>query len=527
MDEIPSLSRKTHLLGTKIRNLRKRHHLTMKDLSVRCVQIDSEAAPSVSYISMIENGKRSPSEATLHVLAEVFQKEVSWFFDHANQPEAPAPAKKESGGISGIALEPGFLFSKEHLQIALPELLLQTGTTGRQFAHLLIRAHQEHNRNRFPDLERAAEEVGKKRFPISLEDVIDICKRLGLVIKWFDRPTDDVVDETGMQVKTAVRSFFEEPNVIYVNSIMRNHPDRLKYDLATHIGNRVLHSPTGSVTLNAAGHGLLEDVREDTYDSARSMSIDSQEILRAWQNFECSFFAGALLCPKVPFRQHLDRQAYSCSSAGDIGVSRSIMMRRMTSVARYPDWHYFDAYPPGKLKAIYRGNGIPLPLGSMRLTEDACQHWGIFRLLTTGANGPRSQISVMRVGNRHHIYASESVGVKDLAGNRHILCAGVDLNPALDNQGLDSAEIAGTLADVCARNGGVAPVPVGLKRPLRSVAKILNIGWIDTGIEAPTVLTCQRSSTCPRTPSCGGFERARSSPVDINRIRRQIVEETQ
>ncbi len=47
------LKRKAHFLGTKIKGLRKRNHLTLEDLSVRCVQIDAEAGPSVSYLSMI------------------------------------------------------------------------------------------------------------------------------------------------------------------------------------------------------------------------------------------------------------------------------------------------------------------------------------------------------------------------------------------------------------------------------------------------------------------------------------------
>ncbi|MEG3693811.1 helix-turn-helix transcriptional regulator, partial [Vibrio coralliirubri] len=56
-----SLVRQSHFLGTKIRNLRKRNHLTMEDLSARCIRIDPECAPSVSYLSMIERGKRVPS----------------------------------------------------------------------------------------------------------------------------------------------------------------------------------------------------------------------------------------------------------------------------------------------------------------------------------------------------------------------------------------------------------------------------------------------------------------------------------
>ena len=59
-----SLVRKAHFLGAKIKKLRKDNGLTLDDLSVRCVQRDAESAPSVSYLSMIENGKRVPSKKT-------------------------------------------------------------------------------------------------------------------------------------------------------------------------------------------------------------------------------------------------------------------------------------------------------------------------------------------------------------------------------------------------------------------------------------------------------------------------------
>ena len=56
-----SMLRNAHFLGTKIRNLRKRNNLTMEDLSARCVKLDVDAAPSVSYLSMIEreSGRRA------------------------------------------------------------------------------------------------------------------------------------------------------------------------------------------------------------------------------------------------------------------------------------------------------------------------------------------------------------------------------------------------------------------------------------------------------------------------------------
>ena len=59
------LIRQGHFLGAKLRSLRKRNGLTLDELSARCVQIDAEGAPSVSYLSMVETGKRMPSAALL------------------------------------------------------------------------------------------------------------------------------------------------------------------------------------------------------------------------------------------------------------------------------------------------------------------------------------------------------------------------------------------------------------------------------------------------------------------------------
>src|SRR5690606_28315614 len=239
--------RKAHFLGSKIKSLRKRNHLTLEDLSVRCMHIDREAAPSVSYLSMIENGKRVPSERLLQVIAGIFQKDLRWFFDETLEKET-VEAEPRTGGVEGIPLEPGFLFSNELLQTAIPELLSQTGITGRQFAHLLIRAHQESQQNRFPDLERAAEAVGMKRFPLMVDDLLTIARKLGLRIRWFDHAPfreKSEKSETGHPLDTLVRSFYEAPNVIYLNRQLENLPGRLKYDIANHIAHRILHDGDG------------------------------------------------------------------------------------------------------------------------------------------------------------------------------------------------------------------------------------------------------------------------------------------
>ncbi|MCE9678208.1 DUF3612 domain-containing protein [Shewanella sp. AS1] len=497
-----SLMRKSHFLGTKIRNLRKRNHLTMEDLSARCVRIDAESAPSVSYLSMIERGKRVPSSGMLEVIAAVFQKEVSWFLDDVPEEQAITPLKGSRGGISGMALEPSFLFSNEILQIAIPEMLSQTGISGRQFAHLLIRAHQEHHQNHFPDLERAADEIGQKRLPLSLEELLEIINRLGLKISWFTKAPKAIYQEAGVSAEHLITSYFELPNHIYLNKLLEKHNNRLKYDLAVHIGHCVLHNKDGLKSIMVAGRSHGTSLGDESVQPSHSGSVDPQDILHAWRDFESSFFAGALLCPKVPFRQLLDSHGYEIDVASKIGVSPSVAMRRMTAVSPYKHWHYFDAYSPGKLKAVYRGNGIPLPWGNMRQVEDPCQHWAVFRMLGDQSKGSSAQISILDVAKEPKIYCCESIRVKDLAGNPHVLCAGIDLNPAIEAQGGDADAIARELKQVCVGCDGSAPLPLGIKQDLKRVARILNINWVERGIENQARLICARGASCPRSPSC-------------------------
>jgi len=86
------LIRQGHFLGTKLRSLRKRNGLTLDELSARCVQIDAAGAPSVSYLSMVETGKRMPSTEMLQMLAGIFSKDARWFLDENTDVEtAPAP----------------------------------------------------------------------------------------------------------------------------------------------------------------------------------------------------------------------------------------------------------------------------------------------------------------------------------------------------------------------------------------------------------------------------------------------------
>src|ERR1700675_4139565 len=459
------LIRQGHFLGTKLRSLRKRNGLHLDELSARCVQIDSSGAPSVSYLSMVETGKRMPSADMLEMLAGIFSKDARWFLDENTEVEA-AP-QRERGGLEAMPLEPAFLFTHELLQNALPELLSQTGTTGRQFAQLLIRVWQETRHNNFPDIERAAEECGKRQMPLTLDAVMAICKLHALDVQWFD---GDARKPSG----ALIRSQFEAPGTVLVNKRLRTQEERLKYELAFFIGHKILHNGDGAI----GPHTAMQAGDGDTSNSAVGMG--AQDVLSAWRDFECSFFAGALLCPRIPFRRFLIREAHSVSAGRRLGVTAALVMRRMTAVSPYRHWHFFDAYPPGFLRAVYRGNGIPLPWGNMSLVSDPCPRWAVFRLLHQPRSAPRmqkpkSQISVMQDGKRARLYCCHSLLTRDALDELHVLSVGVDLLPALDAQGYDGEEMVEGGAEGCGLGGGEGVIPEEAAAGIRAASQVLNI----------------------------------------------------
>ncbi|HMK87819.1 MAG TPA: DUF3612 domain-containing protein [Steroidobacteraceae bacterium] len=487
------LIRQGHFLGAKLRSLRKRNGLTLDELSARCVQIDARSAPSVSYLSMVETGKRMPSTATLEMLAGIFGKDVRWFLDENMDLEA-APAKRVRGGLEAMPLEPAFLFSHELLQNALPELLSQTGTTGRQFAQLLIRVWQETRHNHFPDIERAAEEGGKRQMPLTLDAVMELCRRLELQVRWFD-------GEGRKPSGALVRARFEAPGTVFINERLRNQEERLKYELAFFVGHKILHNGDGIISPHTAVHAA------DGEGSASTAGMGTQDVLFAWRDFECSFFAGALLCPRIPFRRFLIREAHDVAACEKLGVTPALVMRRMTAVSPYRHWHFFDAYAPGYLRAVYRGNGIPLPWGNMSLVSDPCPRWAVFRLLgQTPASmllaKPKSQISVMQDGKRARLYCCHSLMTRDALDEPHVLSVGVDLLPALDAQGFDGEEVVSAVADACRRGAGDGKIPPEAAASIRAASQVLNIAWIADALDSPASVICPRSGACPREPRC-------------------------
>jgi transcriptional regulator with XRE-family HTH domain len=510
-----TILRKGHFLGAKLRALRKRNGLTLEELSARCIQADATTAPSVSYLSMIESGKRMPSTDLLELLAQVFQREPNWFLDE-NAEVGVDPHLDRRGGAERVPLEPSFLFSKDVLQAAIPELLAQTGTTGRQFAHLLIRSHQEMSRNDFPDLERAAESVGERRFPLDAQDLLRLCKRHGLTLRWFDRKPVLARDKD-REVRSMLRSFYESPRTVYLNRTLRSDPARLKFDLASHLAHRILHGGDGLKSTHATG-GEMGGSPESGLSPA---GMNAQDVLHAWRDFECSFFAGALLCPKIPFRRYLTREQYRIETGVKLDLTPAVVMRRMTKVSPYPHWHFFDAYPPGYLRAVYRGNGIPLPWGNLAQVTDPCPHWAVFRMIDDHRTESGSQISVLREADRWLLYCCHSLRTRDMAGNLHVLSVGVDLAPALESNGVEAAELVDGIAGECLRHKGEARIPKAASSAIGMVANVLNIAWVRDALNNPARIICPRSNRCPRSERCEGAKPSRAR--EITDVRAEVM----
>ena len=510
-----TILRKGHFLGAKLRALRKRNKLTLEEVSARCIQRDAELAPSVSYLSMIEGSKRVPSRELLQLLAAVFQRDVSWFLDEKEGVGAERPDTSR-GGAERVPLEPAFLFAKDVLQAAIPELLAQTGTTGRQFAHLLIRSHQEMSRNDFPDLERAAEGIGERRFPLDVDDLLKLCKRHGLRMRWFDRKPL-LARDNDREVRSVLRSFFESPRTVYLNRSLKSDPARLKFDLASHLAHSVLHGGDGLKSEHATGGEMGGSPESGLGDGGMHV----QDVLHAWRDFECSFFAGALLCPKAPFRRFLAREQYRIETGERLQLTPAVVMRRMTKVSPYPHWHFFDAYPPGFLRAVYRGNGIPLPWGNLAQVTDPCPNWAVFRMIDDGRTDRGSQISILRDGDRSLLYCCHSLRTKDMAGNLHVLSVGVDLAPALESNGVDAHDLVSKLAADCLKHRGEARISKPAASAIALVANVLNIAWVNDALENPARVICPRSNRCPRPERCEGAKPSRAR--EITDIRAEVM----
>jgi hypothetical protein len=116
------------------------------------------------------------------------------------------------------------------------------------------------------------------------------------------------------------------------------------------------------------------------------------------------------------------------------------------------------------------------------------------------AQKPKSQISIMPDADRPRLYCCHSMLTRDAAAVSHVISVGVDLSPALSAQGYDESSLVSSIAEACLRGGGDAPIPAAATEALRTVSKVLNIGWIGDALAHEATTICSRSNHCPRPP---------------------------
>jgi hypothetical protein len=124
-----------------------------------------------------------------------------------------------------------------------------------------------------------------------------------------------------------------------------------------------------------------------------------------------------------------------------------------------------------------------------------------------------SQISVLRDGERSLLYCCHSMRVRDMAGNPHVLSIGVDLAPALDSNGVKSADLTDEIFSECLQRRGEARIPKGATQVLSAVANVLNIAWIEDALTQPARIICPRSTRCPRSDRCEGARPSRAREI--------------
>jgi hypothetical protein len=353
---------------------------------------------------------------------------------------------------------------------------------------------------------------------VSVDDLVRLCSHHGLKLRWFDRKPV-LARDNERELRSMLRSFYESPRTVYLNRQLQADPARLKFDLASHLAHKVLHGGDGLKSAHATG-GEMGGSPEGDPGVAAGMS--AQDVLHAWRDFECSFFAGALLCPRIPFRRFLARESYRVEAGESIELTPAVVMRRMTNVSPYPYWHFFDAYAPGYLRAVYRGNGIPLPWGNMAQATDPCPNWAVFRMLNENRGPDRgSQVSILRNGGRSLLYCCHTRRTLDMAGNAHVLSVGVDLVPALNSHTGDAERYVAGITNACLEHGGEATIPEHAADAIRGAARVLNIAWAEQALANPARIICPRSTNCPRSAHCSsaGASRAR----EITDLRKEII----
>ncbi len=242
--------------------------------------------------------------------------------------------------------------------------------SGRQFAHLLIRAHRNHQ-NHFLTLS-APRWRGRalKRLNLSIEDLIDIASRsAGNQYPLGNAPQGRRGRQARRSLKQLVTSFFEPR---HYRCGMKSKVSNAFENTTCRFTSAYLHSKF-KIVLSVGNNNTWDDNQV-----SGSSQLNSQYFCKRGEILNPASLLVLCCARRFLSNRLLDRTGYEIDVRKG-RVSPSVAMRRMTVMPPLPSLQLLWCLWTGKLRAVYRGNGIPLLGGIWELVADPCQHWaGVF-----------------------------------------------------------------------------------------------------------------------------------------------------
>ena len=220
------------------------------------------------------------------------------------------------------------------------------GTTGRQFAHLLIRSHQEMSRNDFPGSRARRRERRRARVSRSTRrgPAARSASGTASTIRWFERKPVLARDNDARSAQHAALLLRGAAHGLPEQARCSADPARLKFDLASHIGAQ------GAARRRRAevrARHRRRDGRQPRQRLEPRAGMNAQDVLHRLARLRVQLLRGRPALPEdaVPALPHA--RALPHRGRRKLELTPAVMMRRMTKVSPYPHWHFFDAYPPG------------------------------------------------------------------------------------------------------------------------------------------------------------------------------------
>ena len=115
--------------------------------------------------------------------------------------------------------------------------------------------------------------------------------------------------------------------------------------------------------------------------------------------------------------------------------------------------------------------------------------------------------------------------MNDISNTPHVLCLGLDLEPALKNQIDATSDFIKNLENTVMRAGGVGKIKKSYANEIAKLSRVLNIKWISDALDNQIDITCTTSSACPRPVKCDG-EKMKKNVSWINEIKKEIIKST-